>query len=172
MRRTSRPPLLAARAALAASTAAAAALLVAPVAPAATVPAGTKGSAATTAAAAERAWVARFSSVCHGYQVKLRQIDAPASVASTTVLGALASQALPLLAAQNRDVHRLVPPASLRTQVDALLNDDDGAVLALRTLLAAARAGDLKGAQRAFVVFLTAQSSVRARSLALGINCG
>jgi hypothetical protein len=152
----------------AASAAAAAAVLALPAAQAATVP---SASSATAATAAEHAWVARFSSVCHGYQVKLQAIPAPVSLGSTTVLGALAAKALPLLAAQSRDVHRLTPPASLRTQASALLNDNDGAVLALRRLLAAARAGDLKGAQQAFVVFLAAQSAVRTRSLALGITC-
>jgi hypothetical protein len=152
-----------------AAVVAAAAVVALPAAQAATVPAGSK--AASAAAAAERAWVARFSSVCHGYLVKLQAIPSPVTLTSTTVLGALAAKALPLLAAQSRDVHRLTPPASLRAQAAALLNDDDGAVLALQHLLAAAHAGNLKGAQQAFVVFLAAQSSVRTRSLALGITC-
>lgn len=120
---------------------------------------------------AEAQWIDRVSAICHRYGQQLAQVPAPATVSNAAVLGLLAGRALPLLARQAREVRQLAVPAALRAQVDGLLNDDNGAILALRRIRVAARKDDLRGAQRAFVVFLAAQSSARARSQALGIRC-
>lgn len=128
-------------------------------------------TAAVRPAGAAAAWVTRVSTVCHRYAQELQKVPAPATVSSTLVLGTLAARALPLLEAQARDVRRVPVPPALKAPVAALLEDDDGAILALRRLRTAARKGDLKDAQQAFVVFLAAQSAARSRSLALGIRC-
>ena len=116
-------------------------------------------------------WADRVSAICHRYQRQLAQVPAPATVSNVLVLSTLAGQALPLLAGQAREVGRVPVPAALREQVAVLLNDDAGAILALRRIRTAARKDDLRAAQQAFVVFLAAQSSARSRSLALGIRC-
>ena len=122
-------------------------------------------------ATAESVWLVRVSAICHRYQRELQKVPAPATVSSTLVLGSLAARALPLLEGQAREVRRVAPPASLQAQVAALLHDDDGAILALRSLRVAAKREDLRAAQQALVVFLAAQSAARQRSLALGITC-
>ena len=131
-------------------------------------------SAAGTAVrpvSAEAQWIGSVSAICHRYDRQLAQVPAPATVSNTAVLGSLAGRALPLLEGQAREVRRVEVPAALRVRVDGLLNDDAGAVLALRRLQAAARKDDVRAAQQAFLVFLAAQSSARARSQALGIRC-
>ena len=121
--------------------------------------------------AAEQAWLAQVSAVCHRWELKLEQVPPPISVGSTLALGTLAAKALPLLEGQQRETSAVAPPASLQRKVAALLDDSGGAIQALRALRAAATKGDLPGAQRALAVFLAAQSLSRARSLALGIRC-
>ena len=136
------------------------------------VAAAAGGATAVVRPADPRAvWADRVSAICHRYQRQLAQVPAPATVSNVLVLSTLAGRALPLLAGQAREVGRVPVPATVREQVAALLNDDAGAILALRRIRTAARKDDLRAAQQAFVVFLAAQSSARSRSLALGVRC-
>ena len=128
-------------------------------------------TAAVRPADSRAVWADRVSAICHRYQRKLAQVPAPATVNNVLVLSTLAGRALPLLEGQAREVRRVAVPEALRAQVEALLNDDAGAILALRRIRAAATKDDLRATQQAFIVFLAAQSSARARSQALGIRC-
>ena len=141
----------------------AAGLIVAPLTGAAT--------AAVRPADPGAAWADRVSAICHRYQRQLAQVPAPATVSNVLVLSTLAGRALPLLAGQAREVGQVPVPPALRARVAALLNDNDGAILALRRIRTAAGRDDLRAAQHAFVVFLAAQSSARVRSVSLGIRC-
>lgn len=134
-------------------------------------PAADMASAAVRPADPNVVWADRVSAICHRYERKLAQVPAPATVGNVMVLSTLAGRALPLLEDEARELRKVAVPAALRARVDALLNDSAGAVLALRRIRAAARKDDLRAAQQAFVVFLAAQSSSRARAQALGIRC-
>jgi hypothetical protein len=116
-------------------------------------------------------YLARVNAVCRRYEAKLKRIPTPANFADPAMVRASVSRALPVVERRVEEVRAIEPPAALRRRVTRMLAAADAATAALRTLLAAANAGDVPSMGRALARFLSARDAGRLQSAALGITC-